>query len=114
MLSNLLVFKVVLSCLSVFPSQSDSTFVRVEIKMAEEGFMCPFLTPMFLEILEDKGAEWVVCRPQESEVEFCTGVFKSKSKEVYTDWLTQLGYAEAQIQFAVFDTLATLPPLPTP
>ena len=49
--------------------------------MAEDGFMCPFLTPMFIGILEDKGADWVVCRPQESEIAFCVPLELRQSQE---------------------------------
>lgn len=82
--------------------------------MAEDGFMCPFLTPMFIGILEDKGAEWVICRPELSKVEFCVGLEHARSQEGYVDWLTDLGYAESQIAFGVFDTLSVMPPIPTP
>ncbi len=82
--------------------------------MAEDGFMCPFLTPMFIGILEDKGADWVVCRPHESEIEFCVPLALAKSQEGYTEWLTQLGYQAHQVTFLQFDTLATQPEIPAP
>ena len=114
MLFDFLIFRIIAASLLVNSAQPDLAFVRVEIKMAEDGFMCPFLKPMFLGVLEDKGVEWVVCRPKSSEVEFCTALTKSESMEVYSSWLTQLGYADAQIQYTAFDTLAFLPSPPLP
>ena len=114
MLLAFLIVKMLGSVVVSPTAQQDPAFVRVEIKMAEDGFMCPFLTPMFLDILDRKGAEWVVCRPQESEVEFCMSLLKAQGQDVYTDWLTQLGYASTQIEFAAFDTLTVIPAPPAP
>ena len=81
--------------------------------MAGDGFMCPFLTPMFLEILEEEGnADWVVCRHQQSEVVFSVPLELAQSKKTYTQWLTGLGYQEAHITYLQFDTLLVQPPIP--
>ena len=82
--------------------------------MAEDGFMCPFLTPMFIGILEDKGADWVVCRPQESEIAFCVPLEFAQSQEGYIDWLEKLGYQRHQVSFLQFDTLTVMPQIPAP
>lgn len=99
--------------IDVQPDQ-DPTWLRVEVAMAEDGFMCPFLTPMFIGILEDKGADWVICRPQASEIEFCIPLGLAQSQEGYVDWLTDLGYEEQHVTFLQFDTLATQPEIPAP
>lgn len=93
---------------------SDNPWLKVEISMADDGFMCPFLTPMFVGILEDKGADWVVCRPQESEISFCVPMESAQSQEVYVDWLQKLGYQGHQVTFLQFDTLSVKPQVPTP
>ena len=90
----------------------DPPWLKVEIAMAGEGFMCPFLTPMFLEILEEKGADWVHCRRAESEIAFCVPLDKAQDQGTYTHWLTGLGYQEAHITYLQFDTLQVQPPKP--
>lgn len=92
----------------------DSPWLKVEVSMAEDGFMCPFLTPMFIGILEDKGADWVVCRPQESEIAFCVPLEFAQSQEGYIDWLEKLGYQRHQVSFLQFDTLTVMPQIPAP
>lgn len=89
-----------------------SPWLRVEIAMAGEGFMCPFLTPMFMEILEEKGADWVQCRHAESEIAFCVPLAKAQDQKTYTQWLTGIGYQEAHITYLQFDTLLVKPPNP--
>jgi hypothetical protein len=90
-----------------------SPWLRVEISMAGDGFMCPFLTPMFLEILEEEGkVDWVVCHHQQSEVEFSVPLEFAKSQKTYSQWLTGLGYQEAHITFLQFDTLLVQPAIP--
>lgn len=110
-------------CLALLPllatvsaplADSDPPWLHVEVSMAEDGFMCPFLTPLFVEILEDKGAEWVICRPQQSKVLFCVGLDDARDQQGYTEWLLDLGYQEEHISFGVFDTLSVLPPIPAP
>jgi hypothetical protein len=93
---------------------SGNPWLKVEISMADDGFMCPFLTPMFIGVLEDKGADWVVCRPQESEIAFCVPLEFAQSQEGYTDWLEKLGYQRHQVSFLQFDTLSVQPQVPTP
>ena len=92
----------------------EDAWLQVEIAMADDGFMCPFLTPMFIGILEDKGANWVVCRPQESEAAFCVPLDMARSQEGYIDWLEKLGYQRHQVNFLQFDTLLVQPQVPTP
>lgn len=89
-------------------------WLRVKVHMAESGFMCPFLTPMFVEILEDKEADWVLAKPQESVVEWSVPLHAGRSQEGYVDWLTALGYGEEQITFLQFDTLQVQPSIPAP
>jgi hypothetical protein len=95
-------------------SVMEPAWLRVEIAMAEEGFMCPFLTPLFKGILEDKGADWVICRPQQSQVIFCTPLALAQDQEGYIDWLTDLGYEEEHVTFLAFDTLSVMPSIPAP
>ena len=95
----------------VFP---DTAWLKVEVAMADDGFMCPFLTPMFIGILEDKGADWVICRPQESEVAFCVPLEMAQSQEGYIDWLEKLGYQRHQVSFLQFDTLMVQPQVHSP
>ena len=94
--------------------EADPQWLHVEISMEEDGFMCPFLTPMFLGILEDKGADWVICRPQLSEIEFCVPLEMGRSEAGYIDWLTGIGYQDQHIAFQRFDTLSVQPQVPAP
>lgn len=89
-------------------------WLRVEVTMEEDGFMCPFLTPQFMRILEDKGADWVRCRPQDSAIDFCVPLEHARSPEGYSEWLTGLGYSPQHIHFLQFDTLSVMPQLPAP
>lgn len=82
--------------------------------MDADGFMCPFLTPMFLVILEEKGALWSVRNAEEGTIEFCLPLDAGSSPEVVSDWLTQLGYEERHIRYPVFDTLPEPLPHPSP
>jgi len=99
---------------SVFPADASPPWLHVEVYMAEDGFMCPFLTPLFAEILEDKGAEWVICRPEQSKVEFCVALEVAEDQQGYIDWLQDLGYQADHISFGAFDTLSVLPSIPAP
>lgn len=107
-----------LLCALLFPASVESgeggPWLRAKVHMAESGFMCPFLTPMFVGILEDKEADWVQARPQESVVEWSVPLQSGQSQEGYVDWLTALGYGEEQITFLQFDTLLVQPSIPAP
>lgn len=91
---------------------ADTAAVQVRIHMAEDGFMCPFLTPVFLDVLDKKGAAWVVPRPASSEVEFAAPLEVAPDQEALRDWLRQVGYDPELVSFPVFDTLDVLPPIP--
>lgn len=103
-----------LTTISASLENSDPPWLHVEVSMAEDGFMCPFLTPLFVGILEDKGAEWVICKPQQSKVQFCVALEEAEDQQGYIDWLLDLGYEADHISFGVFDTLSVLPPIPAP
>jgi hypothetical protein len=103
----------ILTCVPEFSPGCGSPWLKVEIAMAGDGFMCPFLTPMFLEILEEEGrVDWVQCRHQQSEVEFLVPLEFAQSQKTYTQWLTGLGYQEAHITYLQFDTLLVQPEFP--
>lgn len=93
-------------------AQSDTVHLHVEVHMDADGFMCPFLTPMFLGILEDKGALWSARDVEAGTIEFCLPLDASPSPDGLTRWLVQLGYEERHIRYPVFDTLPH--PLPPP
>lgn len=95
-------------------AQSDTEHLHVEVHMDADGFMCPFLTPMFLDVLEDKGAVWSLRDVEEGTIEFCLPLGSAPSPEGLADWLVQLGYEERHIRFPVFDTLPEPLPHPSP
>ena len=76
--------------------------------------MCPFLTPMFLGYLEDRGAHWVQHDPQASTVEFALPVDSLTGQHAITDRLVLIGYEARQVEFIRYDTLSTVPAQPAP
>ncbi|MDA9863923.1 hypothetical protein N9C70_02520 [Flavobacteriales bacterium] len=104
-----------LSALVPAASQAqDPAFLHVEVTMEAHGFMCPFLTPMFLGFVEEKGALWVHHDPDASVVSFAMPMDSVSSAEEFTERLVLIGYEQKQIGFARFDTTATLPTPPMP
>lgn len=94
--------------------QADSPFIHVEVSMDAHGFMCPFLTPMFLGFLEDRGAAWVSHDPDASVIEFAMPLDSLHSSRDFTEMLVLIGYEEDQVGYARFDTTAAMPSPPTP
>lgn len=97
----------------VSPEMGGPRWLKVEIAMGGDGFKCPFLTPMFMRILEEEGAAtWVECKRERSEIEFCVPLESAQPQSTYTVWLTDLGYQESAITFLRFDTLTVQPKQP--
>ena len=103
-----------LICGSTSVNGQESLYVHVEVTMEAHGFMCPFLTPMFLGFLEDRGAEWIVHDLDASTVEFAFPLDSLQTARDFTDRLVLIGYEEKQVGYARFDTTGTLPNPPAP
>jgi len=101
-------------CSVVQCADAQEACVHVEVTMEAHGFMCPFLTPMFLGHLEDKGAHWVSHDPDASSVEFALPLDSLTDAEAFTRFLVLIGYEEKQIGYPRFDTTAVVPPNPEP
>ena len=100
--------------LALPPVASEEPTLHVEVSMAARGFMCPFLTPMFLGYLEDRGAHWVQHDPQASTVEFALPLDSLTGQHAITDRLVLIGYEARQVEFIRYDTLSTVPANPAP
>ena len=108
-------FVISLARFLVFPPvPAESPTLHVEVSMEARGFMCPFLTPMFLGYLEDRGAHWVHHDPHASTVEFALPLDSLSGQEAVTDRLVLIGYEARQVEFLRYDTLATVPAHPAP
>ena len=105
---------VFIGCLFVPEMKGQTECVHVEVTMEAHGFMCPFLTPMFLGHLEDRGAHWVSHDPDASSVEFALPLDSLQDAETFTRYLVLIGYEEKQIGYPRFDTTATVPAQPEP
>lgn len=105
---------VFISSLFAPDAKGQSKCVHVEVTMDAHGFMCPFLTPMFLGHLEDRGAHWVSHDPDASSVEFAMPLDSLQDEEAFTRYLVLIGYEEKQIGYPRFDTTATVPAPPAP
>lgn len=88
--------------------------LHVEVSMAARGFMCPFLTPLFLGFLEDRGAHWVHHDPQASTVEFALPLDSLSGQQAVTDRLELIGYEARQVAYLRYDTLSSVPASPAP
>ena len=93
-----LLANVIFLLLSWACSAQDNAFLHVEVTMEAHGFMCPFLTPMFIGFLEDRGAEWVQHDPDASSIEFAMPL-DSAIQQDFTDRLVLIGYEAKQIGF---------------
>lgn len=87
--------------------------VHVTAFMAGEGFMCPFLTPQFLDVVRSR-AHWVAARPLESEVEFVLPLEQAWSQDDLRGVLTDIGYPADGVSILQWDTVGVIPPSPTP
>ena len=87
--------------------------VHVTAFMAGEGFMCPFLTPQFMDVVRSR-AHWVEARPLESEVEFVLPLEQAWSPEALRGVLTDIGYPADGLDILQWDTVGVIPPSPTP
>lgn len=94
--------------------QSESPCIHAEVGMEAHGFMCPFLTPMFLGFLEDKGAHWVQHDPDASTVEFAMPLDSLQGTQDLTDRLVLIGFDARQVSYNRYDTLMVVPPNPEP
>lgn len=105
----LVLLLVFLSCAELSAQNQASEFVHVEVTLEAHGFMCPFLTPMFLGYLEDRGCAWVHHDPNASLVSFALPLDSLRAEDEFTERLVLIGYQEKQIAYTRFDTTATLP-----
>ncbi len=92
---------------------SDSACVQVVVEMAGEGFMCPFLTPQVVDILEQR-AHWVDAQPAESRIRFVVPLAGAWSPEEISEILKDVGYPAEGASFLQWDTLTTIPNAPEP
>lgn len=97
----------------VGPDEGTPLHVHVTAFMAGEGFMCPFLTPQFLDVVRSR-AHWVEARPLESEVEFVLPLEQAWSPDALRGVLTDIGYPADGVSFLQWDTVGVVPPAPTP
>ena len=88
--------------------------LHVEVHMEARGFMCPFLTPLFIGFLEDRGAHWVYHDPHASTVEFAMPLDSLSGEQAVTDRLELIGYEARQVAYLRYDTLASVPASPAP
>ena len=93
---------------------SESATLHVEVSMAARGFMCPFLTPLFLGFLEDRGAHWVHHDPEASTVEFALPLDSLSGQQAVTDRLEIIGYEARHVEYLRYDTLSSVPASPAP
>ena len=98
---------------SAGPEADSPLHVHVTAFMAGEGFMCPFLTPQFLDVVRSR-AHWVEARPLESEVEFVLPIERAWSQDALRGVLEDIGYPADGVSFLQWDTVGVVPPSPTP
>ena len=91
----------------------DST-LHVEVSMAARGFMCPFLTPMVVDYLEEKGAHWLNHDRQASTIEFAMPLDSMDGPDALTRRLVLIGYEERHVGYSRFDPTTTIPAAPEP
>ena len=97
----------------VGPDADAPLHVHVTAFMAGEGFMCPFLTPQFLDVVRSR-AHWVEARPLESQVEFVLPLEQAWSPDALRGVLTDIGYPADGVSFLHWDTVGVIPPSPAP
>ena len=95
----------------VGPESDSPLHVHVTVFMAGDGFMCPFLTPQFLDVVQSR-AHWVEARPLESEVEFVVPLEQAWSKPALRGVLADIGYPADGVSFLQWDTVGVIPPSP--
>jgi len=96
-----------------FESRQGGGHLLVTVHMGGEGFMCPFLTPQFIDVVDDR-AHWTRALPLESSVQFAVALDQSWTQDGLLDVLTSIGYPEDGASFLQWDTLAVVPPMPEP
>lgn len=87
--------------------------VLAEVEMSGEGFMCPFLTPQVIDVLEEH-AHWVEALPTLSRIRFAMPTDKAGSPSKFEALLESIGYPEGGAVFLQWDTLSTIPEAPEP
>jgi len=97
----------------VGPAADSTLHVHVTAFMAGEGFMCPFLTPQFLDVVRSR-AHWVEARPLESEVEFVLPLEQAWSQDELRAVLTDIGYPAEGLGILQWDTVGVIPLAPAP
>ena len=85
----------------------------VTVHMEGEGFMCPFLTPQFMDLLESR-SHWVHPVPLESRIHYAQGLDEAWSQDEVTAVLKDIGYPEGAAAFLQWDTVAVMPLKPQP
>ena len=92
---------------------SSGPHLLVTVHMEGEGFMCPFLTPLFLDILETR-SHWVKSRPRESCVQYAQPLEEAWSQNGIRGVLESIGYPEDGAVFLQWDTVSVVPEMPVP
>ena len=87
--------------------------VKVTVAMEGEGFMCPFLTPQFIDFLESR-SHWVHVEPVDSQIQYAQSLGLAWSQEEVSAILVDIGYPEGGAVFLEWDTVAVLPTKPQP
>lgn len=87
--------------------------LHATVSMDGDGFMCPFLTPQFLDVIGSR-AHWVEARPLDSEVEFAIPMEQAWSQHALIDMLSDIGYPADGAHILQWDTVGVIPSKPTP
>ena len=85
----------------------------VMVHMEGEGFMCPFLTPQFIDLLESR-SHWVHPEPLQSLIHYSQSLNEAWSQDEVTHVLKDIGYPEDGAVFLQWDTVAVMPLKPQP
>ncbi|MGB1671105.1 MAG: hypothetical protein ACPHCT_06505 [Flavobacteriales bacterium] len=85
----------------------------VTVHMEGKGFMCPFLTPQFIDLLESQ-SHWVHPEPLESRIHYSQSLDEAWSQDEVTEVLKDIGYPEDGAVFLQWDTVAVMPLKPQP
>ena len=85
----------------------------VTVHMEGEGFMCPFLTPQFIDLLETR-SHWVQPQPLESRIHYAQPLDEAWSQDEVAAVLRDIGYPEDGAVFLQWDTVAVMPVKPAP
>ena len=87
--------------------------VLVTVGMEGEGFMCPFLTPQFIDLLQTR-SHWVYPQPIDSRIQYAQPLEEAWSQGEVTSILKDIGYPEDGAVYLQWDTVTVLPPKPEP